>query len=155
MTGYESEGMDHTTTQQETSTDYRYTEIDSSEIRCVSLSLNEARHTGQLSVYPRDGSEYCALSYEWGNPITEEDSSVAIVRDDSAAGRIYVTRKLDNALSDLKRSSLQPNLLFIDQISINQDDNQEKSVHVACMGEVYECAMKVVVYLGPEEDGDR
>jgi hypothetical protein len=65
-----------------------------------------------------------------------------------------MTRNLQSALCDLHSSSISPKIFFVDQICIDQNDNNEKSVQVAKMGDVYYYADQVVTYLGPGESGD-
>jgi hypothetical protein len=41
--------------------------------------------------------------------------------------------------------------LWIDALSINQDDLQERSEQVKLMGKIYQSAARVVIWLGPED----
>lgn len=132
---------------------YKYTKIGSSEVRCISLVPGE-EHVGHLSVCSKKEGKYCALSYEWGDLDSGNGHDITIMQDGSVIGRKYLTENLSNALSDLKRLAIEPKAFFIDQICINQDDTQEKSIQVAGMGDVYKHAEQVLTYLGPEEDDD-
>ncbi|KAK3374253.1 heterokaryon incompatibility protein-domain-containing protein [Lasiosphaeria ovina] len=59
---------------------------------------------------------------------------------------MFVTQNLHNALSTVSRKN--PGYWWIDQLCINQEDAQEKSVQVALMGELYRTASTVAIWLG-------
>ncbi|KAK5086397.1 hypothetical protein LTR05_003565 [Lithohypha guttulata] len=119
------------------------------------MSLAPTRNILKLEWINMDGGGYLALSYAWGSPIPDPERHMFIGGIDSIQGCVPLTYNLDNALRDLQDSEIVPKVFFIDQISINQNDNQEKSVQVAGMGNVYKYADKVITYLGPGEGGDQ
>lgn len=90
--------------------------------------------------------EYTALSYTWGgvNPQREVHANDALL----TAG--------PNLWEFLRRVSLSPEYIgrqfWIDAICINQKDDQEKSVQVARMGEIYKSAHHVLIWLAPFRD---
>lgn len=89
--------------------------------------------------------DYCALSYVWGSP----DNTIPIFVDGYEFG---ATKSLAAALQYIS-SMLQKDgvlLLWIDAISINQQDIQERNQQVAAMTEIYESAEFITSWLGEE-----
>ncbi len=84
--------------------------------------------------------DFQALSYEW----KQEYGYAEVYCNDIA---LKVTRNLVDALKSL-RSPSNNRCLWIDAICINQSNNQEKSVQVRLMPEIYASAKSVVVWLG-------
>ncbi|CCC09834.1 hypothetical protein SMACR_03390 [Sordaria macrospora] len=73
------------------------------------------------------------------------------------ASFLSITPPLDTCLRTLCRFNCRwgpthPPALWIDQICINQDDDEEKGFQVALMKEIYSLADKVLVWLGPDAD---
>lgn len=89
--------------------------------------------------------QFEALSYAWGS---EDDQPLINI---GATAKLRVTKNLEEALRYIRLTNL-PRDIWIDAICINQSDSLEKSVQVAKMGEIYQRAMRVVVWLGPEAD---
>lgn len=99
----------------------------------------------ELKIFPLDEQpDFVALSYCWG--------------DEPATCTIHV-----NEMDFMVRPNLHSWLkimfkerhdywIFIDAICINQDDVQERSSQVACMGDVYRDAAAVVAWLGDHQD---
>jgi hypothetical protein len=81
------------------------------------------------------------LSYVWGT--TERSRTIAL--DDGTLLR--VTPTLEAALPHIVRSS-KTELIWIDQICINQDDVEERCRQVAIMGQIYSMCSCVLVWLG-------
>ncbi|KAL8868749.1 MAG: hypothetical protein Q9174_004777 [Haloplaca sp. 1 TL-2023] len=86
-----------------------------------------------------------ALSYVWGNP----DVRLPIRLGNQI---IRVTVNLESALRHL-RCGDRPRRMWIDALSINQADNIEKGHQVALMRQIYRGSAKVVVWLGPGNEG--
>jgi hypothetical protein len=63
-----------------------------------------------------------------------------------------ITKSLDEVLRFLRHTS-RPRVLWIDQVSINQNDTQERSEQVQGMRSIYSKAYSVVVWLGPDVSG--
>lgn len=136
-------------TQLATST-YVYEPLESHDmIRVLDLlpGIGELKCTiTQVSV---NSGGYTALSYEWG---PQDMLYQIMVLDDAgkAQGHIRVTTNLRNALCDLRDSHDVKNKRFwIDQITINQQDQTEKGHQVRSMTTIYKKAARVIVYLGP------
>ncbi|RAK94830.1 HET domain-containing protein, partial [Aspergillus ibericus CBS 121593] len=91
---------------------------------------------------------YEALSYVWGSSIR----SRSIILD---GYMLPVTESLHTALLHLRSKQLE-RILWIDAISINQDDDGEKSKQIPRMRMIYAQARRVVVWLGESQEyGDR
>ena len=83
---------------------------------------------------------YCALSYVWGTSFHHRSVTI----DDE---EVRITVSLETALRHL-RDPVLPRYLWADAICINQDDDDEKAVQVAQMGEVYKAARHTIIRLG-------
>ncbi|PMD37769.1 HET-domain-containing protein, partial [Hyaloscypha variabilis F] len=122
--------------------------------------LPSSTHTRLLTLLPGDGTStidcllspsdlltkphYEALSYVWGSVDTE----YGILLD----GKPFpVGPNLWVALYHL-RDPITIKTLWIDAISINQEDDAEKAVQVRQMGNIYSNAAKVLAWLGPHSD---
>ncbi|KAF2670184.1 hypothetical protein BT63DRAFT_412934 [Microthyrium microscopicum] len=84
--------------------------------------------------------QYRTLSYTWGS--TEKTKPITV-----NGKRMDVGENLWNALfyiRDLEKSQT----VWIDAISINQGDNEEKSIQVPLMSFIYSRAQEVIVWLG-------
>lgn len=98
----------------------------------------------QTSIEPN--TPYVALSYTWGGAPGEKEITLN--------GESFpVTANLYLALwhlRDAKDDSLDTKLFWIDAISINQGDIQEKEVQIPRMAEIYSRATSVTIWLGVE-----
>ena len=86
---------------------------------------------------------YDAVSYCWGNQ--NDRATISLDGSDFDVGR-----NLESALRHLRLSSID-RILWIDAICINQCDFEERGQQVLRMGKIYERALTVRVWLGPEE----
>ncbi|PMD23515.1 heterokaryon incompatibility, partial [Hyaloscypha hepaticicola] len=87
---------------------------------------------------------YEALSYTWG-----DESNMRNIRLNGCL--FAVSNNLYEALSHLRTSAAE-RTLWIDAISINQRDIDEKSSQIQIMPFIYERAQTVVVWLGARID---
>jgi hypothetical protein len=101
--------------------------------------------TASLNSPPR----FYALSYTLGSPSTTE-SILCNGRE------MQIATNLHEAIQSLYSPLLSLNLpVWIDAISINQTDDEEKGHQVHRMGDVYRGVCKVIVWFGPSsEDSD-
>jgi hypothetical protein len=83
---------------------------------------------------------YDALSYVWGNL----QDTVPITVDEET---FDATRTLTAALRRL-RSSSDTRTLWVDAVCIKQDDKEEKAQQIRIMGQIYQSARTVQVFLG-------
>ncbi|KAF3005274.1 hypothetical protein E8E14_007096 [Neopestalotiopsis sp. 37M] len=87
--------------------------------------------------------EFEALSYVWG----DFDDGKYVRMD----GKPFeVSDSLHEALRHLRREK-GARILWIDALSINQNDSEERRSQVLLMGHIYSKASKVVVWLGEDE----
>jgi hypothetical protein len=130
---------------------YHYQPLDeeNEEIRLVLLhpSENGARPKCSLShyslIHPPD---YVALSYTWG-----DSGAAELIELDETT--ILVTANLKQALHSLREqvNFLQSNRhIWIDAICINQQDIAERNQQVPRMRRIFETAVEVIAWLGPE-----
>lgn len=83
---------------------------------------------------------YYALSYNWGNP----QKTHTILLDEQ---EFAVTKNLHEALREIRSWSGSINV-WIDQISLNQEDVVEKNQEVLRMLDIYRGARHVIVWIG-------
>jgi Heterokaryon incompatibility protein (HET) len=87
---------------------------------------------------------YEAISYVWGD-------SEELIDIKCNGKRLPITRNLFDVLHTI-RHALEIKLLWADAICINQKDDTEKGHQVKRMGEVYENAKRVLIWLGRDEE---
>lgn len=129
---------------------YRYKPLSqiSNSIRMLKLhpGLDDELLSGKLLQTDLSNSfEWEALSYVWGNPARRFPLKLG-------NSILLVTESLDTALRHLRHEN-QPRLLWVDAICINQDDLKERSAQVQKMGSIYKAALSVVIWLGPDYEG--
>ena len=84
--------------------------------------------------------QYIALSYTWGDPTFKK---VILLN----GCLVSITGNLEAALRDLQQED-ETEYVWADAICINQSDQEEKTVQVKCMTDIYRNATKVVGWLG-------
>ncbi|TLD20688.1 hypothetical protein PspLS_08543 [Pyricularia sp. CBS 133598] len=100
-----------------------------------------------------DPPAFEALSYVWGSP--ENPTTVEVLSQAHGVcvtSQVAIHRNLATALTHLRHPSTV-RTMWADAICINQNDLAERSQQVLMMGDVYRLATRVVVFLGPEENG--
>jgi hypothetical protein len=102
--------------------------------------------TKRISLRDDPNPLYYAVSYRWGkNPPLRR----IILNDEEAwvpESAVKALRTVCHPVHGKRDLSV-----WIDAICINQSDDAEKSQLVAMMGDVYETASEVLIYLGDEE----
>jgi hypothetical protein len=88
--------------------------------------------------------DYEALSYVWGEPVFSE-----CIDEVSTQTVMCITKNLSYALQALRYPD-RSRCLWVDAICSNQAENEEKGHQVQHMGQIYERARMVVVWLGRE-----
>jgi len=135
-----------------------YKKLDEYSIRLVEVLAGGPLEPIQCTLYQvlllpdEEPPYYCALSYAWGD-VTDK---VPITLNDQI---LMVTRNLHDALYQFRSDETRflGKYLWIDALSINQDDINERSAQVKRMSAIYTRAGSVVTWLGrnhPEEDED-
>lgn len=129
-----------------------YAPLPDRHIRLLTVASRSSTPSPNLSCTLRsaslnDAGNYNALSYVWGQ--------AASGRTVEANGETAeVTDNLWSALMHLQQDD-EDAVLWIDQLCINQHDPAERARQVAMMGEVYNRASTVIVWLGEaDEDTD-
>lgn len=89
---------------------------------------------------------YRALSYEWGIPSNFD--SVILLNEHY----IRIRKNLHDALLHIRRGNEDVSL-WIDALSIDQSNIQERSQQVNLMGDIYRGADEVIAWLGLARDG--
>jgi hypothetical protein len=126
---------------------FNYSALPNDSIRLLTFSLNAA---GDLICTMKDVvfancPRFYALSYSWGS----DASCISISCNGSS---MNIRANLYDAIHTLFNLPLNPDLpIWIDAISINQDDDEEKAVQVSRMGDIYRTAHQVLAWLGPAE----
>lgn len=102
------------------------------------------------------GIHYDALSYAWSlGPRYQDPNRQIIVETEQGSYKLYIYPALEVALRYLV-SSHMTEYLFIDQISINQRDRDEKSHQVLLMQDIYAKCARTIVWLGaPTRESDQ
>ncbi|KAH8665167.1 heterokaryon incompatibility protein-domain-containing protein [Tricladium varicosporioides] len=83
---------------------------------------------------------YESLSYVWGNP----KKTLPITLNNHT---VKVTTNLHDALRRL-RSKMEPRLVWVDALCINQSNIKEKTIQVGLMGHIYKSCRQVLIWLG-------
>lgn len=97
----------------------------------LDFTLEEARY--------EQPPQYTAISYTWDNQSFDTDAR--------CNGALFkVTRNCRNILRCLRRHG-ETVTIWLDQICINQSSDDDKSVHVARMDEIYENCSKVLIWM--------
>jgi hypothetical protein len=122
-----------------------YTSLDSAVREIRLLKLHPREFTSDLVcsfIYGSIGhlAPYEALSYVWGS---QDYKSLVIL----SGYDWHVTPSLAAALRRL-RSETEPLTLWIDQLCINQEDDEERNSQVGLMRDIYAGAKRVLVWLG-------
>lgn len=92
-----------------------------------------------------DPPPYVAISYAWGDPGETRRIEVAGIP-------VPVSVSLHGALQALRRRDVSV-LVWVDALSIDQQNQEERTQQVQLMRSIYLKADSVAIWLGPEEDG--
>jgi len=100
-----------------------------------------------------EAMEYEALSYTWGKIQRHLPISVIWKNElgDQIEEALFATPQLMMALRRL-RFAASSRMLWIDQLCINQENNDEKGPQIQLMGDIYRTAREVVIWLGEDHD---
>ncbi|KAL7905052.1 heterokaryon incompatibility domain-containing protein [Trichoderma velutinum] len=95
------------------------------------------------------GIHYDALSYAWNVAAGQtKPNQKIIVETNEDSFKLHIFPALETALLHLAQLNITE-YLFIDQISINQEDRDEKSHQVLLMQDIYAKSARTLVWLGP------
>jgi hypothetical protein len=132
--------------------EYQYQELRTSNtIRLISLQpCRESQADQRLKCELKEVSlaenpSYAALSYTWGENVFPE----TLLCD----GKVFrITKNLYDALTRFRLPD-QVVSIWVDAICINQADEQEKSLQIPLMANIYSQATEVLIWLGAETEG--
>lgn len=120
--------------------EYIYRPLQSRHIRLLKVTQDSQGlriiHTNFESAPP-----YTAVSYTWNDEVRNQN----LLLEDGSHMKIIQTIK--NGLPHLI-SSARTQYLWIDSVSINQEDDDEKAVQVPLMKEIYTLSQECLVWLG-------
>jgi hypothetical protein len=131
---------------------FKYDSIQKSrlQIRLVVLAgspkFNTPINCDLCTVSLDKGVQYEALSYVWGDP--NAATKQIFLRNQA----FWVTPNLECALRHLRYTD-RHRILWIDSISINQNDAKERGEQVGMMGRIYRSARWDVLWMEPETQG--
>jgi hypothetical protein len=98
----------------------------------------------------RTNPSYNALSYVWSDPAGSSISEPVIILD---SHRFRVTPNLHLALRHLRSPAGSDSIcLWVDAVSINQQDTDERNQQVAMMRDIYASATEVTIWLGQADE---
>src|SRR5271154_6674312 len=116
-------------------------------IRILELGSGQGQIACKLRVIPLEQAfgSYDAVSYCWGDPKNKKDILVN-------QKRLAIAVSLYDALLHLRHESgSKQRVLWADAICINQKDKEDQSRQVQMMGEIYQHARCVPVWLGLDD----
>jgi hypothetical protein len=128
---------------------YKYKSLrEPTNIRLLALHSGKRNDAIKITLHESDFHKddpqlYEALSYVWGS----KDDPKCIKVDNQ--GTLLVTENLFIALCHLRLEDA-PRILWIDALSIDQSNNEEKGMQVGMMGKNFRFAFRVIAWLGPE-----
>ncbi|KAH8602924.1 heterokaryon incompatibility protein-domain-containing protein [Bisporella sp. PMI_857] len=135
---------------QKASRSYIYKPLGMNGIRLLSLMPGPPYSRIKIKIFhSNETRKYEALSYVWGS--TDDPGTIYVRKRQRSYKNLNVTQNLLVALNHLRHPT-NSRILWIDAICINQEDDAEKSIQVARMGEIFAKAAQVIVWLGPEAD---
>ena len=122
-------------------------ESDEATSRTSTLARVDFDQGDQMYYTENRDSEYEAISYAWGERVLTHEVSLP------PYGSLNIT---ENLYSALKRFRLrdESRRLWVDAISINQEDTDERSTQVGMMAAIFGSASRILVWLGESEPAD-
>jgi hypothetical protein len=128
-----------------------YERLDPEQIRLVDLLYGEGNEpvAVQLLTMPFDeNAKYETLSYSVGKP---EKKAILSLRHHGQREQLPVTVRLESILRHLRYSG-KDRRLWVDAISINQEDLDERAREVRRLGMIFAKAQNVCIWLGDSAD---
>ncbi|KAL9616960.1 MAG: hypothetical protein Q9160_008230 [Pyrenula sp. 1 TL-2023] len=116
-----------------------------SALRCEVIQYTRLESSASLD----SNRHYEAVSYTWGEPVF---SHQILCESGDRISQLKVTQMVDTMLRHLRKKT-SPRFLWIDAISLNQDDEAEIMEQIPMMGSIYGMAKKVHIWLG-RDSGD-
>lgn len=133
----------------------QYIPLKPGEIRLIALypgSYDQTLHCKLIHRFQDGSLNYEALSYEWRVPDQPEDAPKIWISDHPEFYvAVPVRSNLFAALREIRDRKFVRHL-WIDAISINQDNVEERNEQVKIMNHIYRGASKVLVWVGEAAD---
>ncbi|KAJ9604279.1 hypothetical protein H2200_011113 [Cladophialophora chaetospira] len=127
-----------------------YSRLGENQIRLVRLlggPVTDAISINLFQVELEDSTDYEALSYVVGYQLPSTHLSLRLGSGEIA--KVPITHNLENILKTLRYPD-KDRILWVDALSIAQQDAEEKAAQIQNMGRIFETARNVCVWLGPE-----
>lgn len=118
-------------------------------VRYIVLEPGSTTEPLRCSLYTAslgDAPPFEAISYVWGDP----ERCRPLLCD---AKCLKITGNLEEALRQVRLRE-RPRTLWVDMVCINQEDKKEQGHQVALMGRIYSKAVRTLICLGPDSQGD-
>ena len=133
---------------------YCYEPLPAQHVRLLTLLPGSFEDDIHVRLHPvetgsHESPRYHALSYVWGSTDTNDH---VLVDSGESQHSLPITRNLYVALQHLRHSSAS-RTMWVDAVCINQNDIEERNDQVSRMAHIYKLAEKVILWLGPAEDG--
>jgi hypothetical protein len=125
---------------------YQYLPLEESEFRLIRV-LPERMSTVKCEIFHQsfdDTVKYIAISYAWGDSVEKK----LLVLEGAL---VPVATSLYDALESVRQKDKEV-LVWIDALSIDQQNGIERAEQVRLMGQIYSQAESVAICLGPEAD---
>ncbi|KAN0108670.1 HET domain containing protein [Hyaloscypha variabilis] len=123
---------------------YKYEELPAERcIRLMRLLPGVSNEQIRLELFTAEldtAPAYEAISYCWGDPNDQQDVICC-------GKTMQITRSLYTGLQCFRHHD-ETRILWADAICINQSSDDEKGIQVSMMGDVYDLAARVLVWLG-------
>ncbi|KAF5641480.1 het-6-heterokaryon incompatibility [Fusarium tjaetaba] len=131
---------------------YQPLKLDELRLLLVEPGNTDLMRVELKTIKSRTSQRFWALSYVWG---ARENPATILLNDQPFS----ITRNLYNALYQYRRHVFNDYdsdkaMLWVDAISINQNDQVEKSIQVPRMSEIYGQCERVLAWLGPVDSDE-
>ena len=145
--------------------EYEYKALHTEETRILVLLPGQKDDIIQCRLLPLSIKapqvSYEALSYCWGDVRASKEIRVQCMKQSNRPSlknfiraKRFIPRNLHSALVHLRDTSYPINL-WVDNLCINMNDEQERSLQVSKMDQIYQQATNVCVWLGESDESSR
>jgi hypothetical protein len=139
---------------------YRYSPLADSHVRILRLNRGKGNHPLRCTIEHisiTSQQYFSAISYVWGTPAKSREPEKRHWMLVGDRHYIPLTKSLDRVLRNLREMGERDigDLVFwADQISINQQNLEERGKQVEMMGKIFQKASQVITYTGAEAPTD-
>jgi hypothetical protein len=132
------------------SSTYQYEELPAGKwirlLRLLPGTSDDEIHVELFTTGLKNAPPYESISYCWGDPDDQEDIICL-------GQTMYITKSLSSGFKCFRYPE-KARVLWVDAVCINQSDDKEKGLQVNMMGDVYDRATRVLVWLGEASNHD-